>query len=641
MEQQPEEQQPPREGHFGALAPTPPSESAGEVSGDWVDAQFSRLALLLCSSAEPAVLGRLLLHELAPLVRAAQGAAYVLAPPEAQLSLAAGYAAGDGLPARIAVGEGLLGQCAVERRKLVVRGVSGDHFRVHSALGSSAPAALAFVPVALGGGALVVLELAFVGAQQRAFDMLLDRLAERRPSSELALRERPTLEPGHVGAPASAAPEGPSAPPAVRHGFWSTLSHELRSPLNSVIVLSQVLSENTEHNLSEKQVNLARVIHGSGKDLLALVDDISLLAKIEARRLVLAPGELGLGALRRQLLRAFRPLAAARGLRFFVELGPEVPAAIVTDPARLRQVLECLLAVVIERAEGPAVHVRVSGPSSGWSSDNERLNAAREVLAFTVDGASSAGRAPAVAAEARSDEGPETPRSNGGSDEPAPNPGGLPRGGLLGLAISRELAPLLGGELQHDGVSAVFTLYLPAPPCELRAEPSVAAGDDASHGTRRSRSDASEPPPAASEPERQRPTTAAPPAVGELEGLELLLVDHDVRQAFTLTGQLERQGAAVAHADDLGEALERLRARRPPSAVLIDARVLGESPESSVQRLLRLAEHTPCVVLQGAADGVASLPHVHRMARSADAGEVVALLRRVAVAARVLQTRAH
>ena len=631
----------------------------GTPCADWVEAQYSRLELLLCSPADPPMLARFLLHELAPLVNAAQGAAYVLSSGDASsLVLAGGYAAGDSLPARVAVGEGLLGQCAADRRKLLVRGVSADHFRIHSALGSSAPAALAFVPVALDDGALVVVELAWFGAREPASDMLLDRLAERRPREGAGGLQEKGPSPSGGASPAERSPSrvAPTVPAPARQSFWSTLSHELRSPLNSVIVLSHVLAENAEHNLSDKQVNLARVIHGSGKDLLALVDNISLLTKIEAQRLVLSLGTLELDALRQQMLRMFQPLASARGLRLSVELDADAPDVLLTDGARVRQIVECMLATGIERGERAGVRLRIGPRRSGWSPDRQRLNGARGVLALALEVDPDGTLEPSALDAALDHE-----RSAGGADGPAANepdlgassPGSLARGGALGLAISRELATLLGGELQHDEAHAASILYLPLATWDRHGAQAIAGGDDAALAR------AAEPPgagsdavpparamdvphasPATGEGESRRWSLAAPLGADALEGLEILLVDPDVRQAFTLTGQLERQGAVVAHTEDLAELVERLRGGRPPSAVLLDARVLGASPEASVRRLLRLAEQTPFVVLREAGDTAASMPRVHRVSRSADPREVVALLRRVAVPASSLHTRA-
>jgi signal transduction histidine kinase len=615
------------------------------LPSDWVDAQLSRIELALRVSLEPVASARLLLLDLAPLVHAVQGAAYVLERGAARLTLAAGYAAGEGLPAHVAVGEGLLGQCAASRSKLVVSGISSEHFRVRSALGASSPATLVFVPVALEAGALAVLELAVL-ALAPSTETLLERLAQRSALGDRAHATTETFESALIAAthrPATAATREPelATTPSVsaggRPGFWSTLSHELRSPLNSVIVLSQVLAENVEHNLSEKQVNLARVIHGSGKDLLALVDTVSLLAKIEARRLVLSPGELELGALQRHLSRALEPLAHARGLRLSVEIEPAAPLAIFTDPGRARQIVECMLVAAIERADGPVVRLRIGERSAGWSSDRERLNGAGAVLAFAVDG--TFGTAPRDAAGADGSASVARPPLEPDAPDAAEPPplGVLARSGVLGLALGRMLAGLLGGELRQDGDSARLTLYLPAASGGPRA--ASESPTETPHDADEKRSRRSEPASAAVEPEHLRYSTSAAARAGELEGLELLLVDPDVRRAFTLIGHLERQGAAVAHAEDLSEVLDRLPGKRAPSAVLIDASALRASPEPSVQRLLRLAEQLPLVVLRAASEEGARWPHVHRSSRAADTREVVALLRRVAARPGSLHTR--
>jgi CheY-like chemotaxis protein len=303
----------------------------------------------------------------------------------------------------------------------------------------------------------------------------------------------------------------------------------------------------------------------------------------------------------------------------------------------VRQIVECLLAAVMDRADGAGVcvRVRVGIRRSGWSAECERLNRARAVLAFAVgssgDGADAAGD-PAPAGRGQ---GFTRDELDGGELESVPSPGALARGGALGLAISHELASLLGGELREGEGSAAFTLYLPACGVEHRSVPAIAGAASSAGGSRGQAA------PAGSE-HRPAAVAAAPfPELAELWGVELLLIDPDVRQAFTLTGELERQGASVTHAEDLKEATQRLAARRAPCVVLVDAGVLAASPEPAVQGLLRLAEQTPVIVLRATGDHAASSPHVHRLSRSADARELAALLQRVAVSGRALQTRAR
>jgi nitrogen-specific signal transduction histidine kinase len=643
---------------------------------EWMLAQLSRLDLLLRTLVEPEALARLLLSELAPLVGAARAAIYTLSTTTAEaphLRLAASYAGGPGLPETVSLGEGLIGQCAVEQRKLVIRDVPADHFRVRSALGSSAPGELVLVPVWLTDSCRSVIELAFFGELPAAREALLDRLSERRVSSGSGSAVDHSSSPG-PGVSAEASSGAPvSLPsqrlhPSQRSGFWGKLSHELRSPLNSVLVLSQLLSENSEDNLTEKQVAFAQAIHASGNDLLGLVNAISDLSKIETNRLVLEPTEISFENFRAHLERAFEPVARARDLEFVVELGPGLPETIVTDGKRLRQIMQCLLSNAFKFTESGRVSVKVTARTSGWSADRDRLNDARAVLAFAVTdtGVGMSDSEQRSILDVFPPERIESRRGSGASG--------------LGMAISRELARLLGGELRVESVvgsGSTFTLYLPA--CGLEgaapeergeapsapassalplaaslrgempaahvaaAEPAVAPSPDGGSSARRSGSAGS-----------RQPRDAGEPIPTELLGFEIILVDDDVRSAFALTGMLERQGAAVSHAEDVGEALERLSDGRRASALLIDAELLRAGSEDSIRQILQRCAALPIIALtrrqrsgegslaEGSlAGGSARLPmppHVHQLPKPVDPGQLVSVLRSVAVQTRLFQS---
>ena len=590
----------------------------------WVDAQLARLDQLLAAHVDPEALARLLLLELAPLVAAERGAVYTMnheAP--ARLVLCGTYAAGVVVPESVAPGEGLVGECAIEQRMRRVRSVPEDHLSASTALGSGPPGELAIVPVWLDAATLAVLELGFVDAVTASADALLDRLSERRGG---ALRG------------AAAAGSAPRSRPTQRFGFWGKLSHELRSPLNSVLVLSKLLSENADDNLTTKQIAFAKAIHRSGSDLLALVNALSDLSKIETNRLVLEPTEMTFEHFRAHLLRAFEPVASARGLGFSVRIEPGLPESIVTDAKRLRQIMKSLLSNAFKFTENGGVSVSVGVRSAGWSRDHERLNAAERVIAFSVadTGIGMSESEQLSILDAFPPERVESRRGAGASG--------------LGLAISRELARILGGELRLSssvGSGSTFTLYVPeaafagagtmeqppesAPsrvPANASALIDTALTSESSSESRTARG------------ERESP--ASEWTAVDLSGLSVLLIDEDVRSAFTMTGFLERQGVAVSHAEGVLEALERLNDGRRAAVLLIDAELLAHGPSAAVQQMLERYEGASIIALsRGAAAGAlrSALPaRAQLLSKPVDPRQLVSALSNVAALAKSFQS---
>jgi PAS domain S-box-containing protein len=235
--------------------------------------------------------------------------------------------------------------------------------------------------------------------------------------------------------------------------FLANMSHELRTPLNSLLILARLLADNMEGNLRPKQVQFAQTIYASGMDLLALINDLLDLAKIESGAVAsvnVAPAFLG--ELRDELERTFRQVAQHRGLQFSIVLDPRLPVSIPTDAARLKQVLKNLLANAFKFTKHGSVSLRVAQASSGWSPEHARLKAAPSVIAFTVadTGIGVPPEKQGIIFEAFQQADGTTSRQYGGTG--------------LGLSISRELARLLGGEIRLQsevGKGSAFTLYLP------------------------------------------------------------------------------------------------------------------------------------------------------------------------------------
>src|SRR6185503_11681008 len=234
--------------------------------------------------------------------------------------------------------------------------------------------------------------------------------------------------------------------------FLANMSHELRTPLNSLLILSKLLADNHDANLTGKQIEFAQTIHRAGSELLALINDILDLSKIESGMVTLDVGTAQFGEIADNLQRGFEQIASDKNLKLSIRLDPQLPINTVTDEKRLQQILKNLLSNAFKFTHAGGVELEIRRATGGWNPANHALNAAAAVVAYSVtdSGIGIPADKLRVIFEAFQQADGTTSRKYGGTG--------------LGLSISREICRLLGGEITVEstpGKGSRFTLYLP------------------------------------------------------------------------------------------------------------------------------------------------------------------------------------
>ncbi len=236
--------------------------------------------------------------------------------------------------------------------------------------------------------------------------------------------------------------------------FLANMSHELRTPLNSLLLLAQFLSQNKEGNLTEGQVEAAKVIHGSGGDLLNLINEILDLSKIEAGRMELQTGPVRLQDVASNVRSSFDHVAAEKGLALEVLVEDDAPGEIISDRKRMEQIIKNLVSNAIKFTETGSVSVTFGRPQATADLSRSGLKPQQSFSIKVKDtGIGIAPESQKVIFEAFQQADGTTSRKYGGTG--------------LGLSISREVVKLLGGEIQLEsepGKGSTFTLFLPLTP---------------------------------------------------------------------------------------------------------------------------------------------------------------------------------
>jgi signal transduction histidine kinase/CheY-like chemotaxis protein/HAMP domain-containing protein len=610
---------------------------------DWLKTNLAKFSRMLQGQKDLLTVAKLILSELAPVVSAQQAVFYTLdaMKEEPVLKLLASYAYLErkSVANEFKLGEGLVGQCALEKQRILLVNPPKDYIAIASGLGEATPQNIIVMPVIFEGQVKAIIELASferfnpthlafldqlcesigivlntIEANMRTEDLLKQSQSLARElqsqQQELQLTNAQLGEKARLLAEQNAEVERKNreveqarqaleekarqlaATSKYKSEFLANMSHELRTPLNSLLILSDQLSKNLEGNLTWRQVEWAKTIHSAGDDLLSLINDILDLSKIESGTVVVDVGDVLFDDLSDYVERTFRHVADSKRLEFAIEFARNLPRLMQTDNKRLQQVLKNLLSNAFKFTERGRVTLSASLVTSGWTQEEGALVQSGTAIAFTVrdTGIGIPPEKQQIIFEAFQQADGSTSRKYGGTG--------------LGLAISREIAQMLGGEIRLAsalGEGSTFTLFLPltyAPKVVRRREEAVPPQALQAH-TPALAQDPSPPSSARTPPETVSATAFLDDADAIRPGDQVLLVvENDVTFAKVVIEVARESGFKTILATRGAAALALARDRRP-TAITLDLNLPEIDGRRVLEKLKRdlATRHVPVQVI--------------------------------------------
>ncbi|MDQ2642519.1 MAG: HAMP domain-containing protein [Myxococcota bacterium] len=534
---------------------------------DWLKTNLARFSSMMQGQRDIVAVAQLVMSELTPLVSAQHGAFFMLesdAQGEPSLHLVASYGFGGrkSLASSYRLRESLIGQCAYEKKRILLSDVPVDFIYVASGMGEAPPRSVVVLPVLFEGETKAVIELAsfapfvpnhltFLDQLMGSVGVILNMISSNMRTEELLrqLKKSNTeleqqagelndkarlleLKNNEVELASRSLEEKAEQLQLIskyKSEFLANMSHELRTPLNSLLILSQVLAENREGNLTPEQVKFAQTVYTSGNELLSLINEILDLSKVEAGKMPIVPKVFQLSEVEGYLTQAFQHIADQKGLKFQVELGPELPTALFTDVSRLQQILKNLLSNAFKFTASGGVTVRLQAANLDGD--------AQVRFAVSDTGIGIPLEKQKLIFEAFQQADGTTSRKYGGTG--------------LGLTISREIARLLGGTIEVEsipGKGSTFTLTMPVNygGADLHKDELQSSGVMAA--------------------EQRLPV----PEDVDFKGTRVLLVDDDARNMFAIRTVLEARGIQVLHAANGKLAMDLLRTNPELDLILMD-----------------------------------------------------------------------
>ncbi|MBC7753177.1 MAG: HAMP domain-containing protein, partial [Moraxellaceae bacterium] len=541
---------------------------------DWLKTNLAKFSGMMQGQRSITSVAQLIMSELTPLVDASQGT-FFMAETESDetiLNLIASYAftVRKNVSNKFRLKEGLIGQCAFEKKPILLKQPDDDYSVISSSITESKPTNVIVLPVLFEEELKAVIELAsikpfnqnsitFLYQLMDSVGVILNMISSSMRTEELLQelkRSNAELEAqakeledkakllevkNHEVELASLSLEEKAEQLSLiskyKSEFLANMSHELRTPLNSLLILSKTLANNKDKNLTTEQVKFANTVYSAGQDLLALINEILDLSKVEAGKMPVSPKDIPMLEIEDYLEQTFRPIAEHKSLRFEINVDELIPKNIFTDENRLQQILKNLLSNAFKFTEKGQVKLQIKIGEKKRNYHMDSLNKASALIQFKVidTGIGIPEEKQNMIFEAFQQADGTTSRKYGGTG--------------LGLTISREIARLLGGLIEvesESGVGSKFTLILPL----------KYTGTDSGL--------------VSSEELKQTFESMHLPADANFNGFKILVVDDDMRNIFAVTTVLKAHGMDVIYAENGIEGVAILKQNPDTRLVLMD-----------------------------------------------------------------------
>ncbi len=602
-------------------------EEAEEHS--WLKTKIAEIATMYPEAKDIQMLAELLISKLVPMVGASFGVFYFKSTEGKQQVLkrmaAYAYSNFNHKDETFQIGEGLIGQCVLEKQTILLNQVPNDYIKIRSGTGESSPKNIIILPVQFEGDVLAVIEIAsfesFSSSQIKLLEEVISTIgitinsisnhmkAERLlqesqslteelqvQSEELQLQqeelrttneqleeqyaasEQKKQELEEVKEALEEKAQQLEVSSQYKSEFLANMSHELRTPLNSLLILAQILSENEAGHLTEKEKEYIRTIFTSGNDLLRLINDILDLAKVESGKLEVIQKEVELQDVQDYVLKQFSPIAGQKEIQFNIQLEPDLPKYVYTDKHRLQQILNNLLSNAFKFTETGSVSLVIQKIMKESIKNEMHVSKQAEyMLAFSVidTGIGIPSEKQRAIFDAFKQADGTTSRKYGGTG--------------LGLSISRETAYLLGGFIELNsavGEGSNFTLYLPILQSSEKVVEVKSYIEEASAGLQYEDYSLD------SDPEVEEESNHLKKyGKSSLKNKKVLIVDDDIRNVYALTIALEKYEMDIIVAENGREGIEVLQGNPDTDIILMDIMMPEMDGFEAIRRIRQLSKY--------------------------------------------------